>query len=65
MSSEGKVEPLTDAVLLAAAREAAQKALLQHERAGSPVALWQDDRVVWVPASEALAALLEGAPHSK
>ncbi len=35
--------------ILAALRGAVQKALLSHKRAGNPVAIWQDGRVVWVP----------------
>ena len=35
-----------------ALRRAVRLALLQHKRAGNPVAVWRDGRVVWIPASE-------------
>lgn len=38
--------------ILRALREAAQEALLDHKRTGDPVAIWQDGRVVWVPAED-------------
>jgi hypothetical protein len=28
---------------------AVREALLQHKRAGNPVAVWRERRVVWVP----------------
>jgi len=34
--------------ILAALRQAVQEALLSHKRAGNPVAIWKDGRVVWV-----------------
>lgn len=34
--------------ILQALKEAVQEALLQHKRAGNPVAIWKDGRVVWV-----------------
>ena len=38
--------------ILLALRQAVQEALLSHKQAGNPVAIWQDQRVVWVPAEE-------------
>ena len=35
-----------------ALRRAVQGALLSHKQAGNPVAIWQDERVVWVPAED-------------
>ena len=35
-----------------AMRQAVREALWQHKRAGNPVPVWQDGRVVWIPASE-------------
>ena len=32
--------------------KAVQKALLEHKRAGNPIAVWQDGEVVWIPAEE-------------
>jgi hypothetical protein len=31
---------------------AVREALLQHKRAGNPVAVWRDEQVVWVPPEE-------------
>jgi len=31
---------------------AVREALLRHKRAGNPVVVWQDGRVVWIPADE-------------
>jgi len=36
----------------AALARAVRKALLEHKRAGNPIAVWQDDRVVWIPPEE-------------
>ncbi|HKP72443.1 MAG TPA: hypothetical protein VJT82_05865, partial [Pyrinomonadaceae bacterium] len=38
--------------VLAALRRAARSALLEHKRAGNPVASWEDGRVVIIPAEE-------------
>ena len=38
--------------ILDALRQAVREALLNHKRAGNPVAVWQNERVVWVPADE-------------
>jgi hypothetical protein len=38
--------------ILDALRQAVRQALLDHKRAGNPVAVWQDERVVWVPAEQ-------------
>jgi hypothetical protein len=40
-------EPVVDAL-----RRAARSALLEHKRAGNPVASWKDGRVVIIPAEE-------------
>jgi len=37
-----------DAALKAAVREAK----LQHKRAGNPIAVWRDGKVVWIPPEE-------------
>jgi hypothetical protein len=31
---------------------AVRRALLQHKRAGNPIAAWQDGQVVWIPPEE-------------
>lgn len=32
--------------------KAVRAALLEHKRAGNPIAVWQDGRVVWIPPQE-------------
>jgi hypothetical protein len=34
----------------AALAKAVREAVLQHKRAGNPVAVWRDGQVVWIPA---------------
>ena len=36
----------------AALAKAIRQAVLEHKRAGNPIAVWQDGRVVWIPAEE-------------
>ena len=38
--------------ILDALRQAVREALLSHKRAGNPVAVWQNERVVWVSAEQ-------------
>lgn len=38
--------------ILRALRQAVQEALQRHKRAGNPVAVWRDGRVVWIPPEE-------------
>jgi hypothetical protein len=38
--------------LEAALQAAVRDALIQHKRAGNPIAVWENDRVVWIPAEE-------------
>ena len=33
-------------------QQAMHAALLDHKRTGDPIAVWQDGRVVWIPADE-------------
>lgn len=42
-----------------AIKRAVREALLMHGRAGNPVAVWRDDKVVWLEAGEALNELGE------
>jgi len=35
-----------------ALKRAVEKALWQHKKAGNPIAVWRDGRVVWIPPSE-------------
>ena len=41
------VTPLHNAI-----KEAVREAILDHKRAGNPIASWQDGKVVWIPADE-------------
>ena len=41
---------------------AVREALLDHKRAGNPVAIWRDGKVVIVPPDE---IIIEGADHTK
>jgi hypothetical protein len=34
--------------ILEAMRQGIREALLRHKRAGNPVAVWRDERVVWI-----------------
>lgn len=38
--------------ILRALQQAVREALLDHKRAGNPVAVWRDGRVVWIPPEE-------------
>lgn len=33
-------------------RRGVRAAVLEHKRAGNPIATWRDGRVVWIPADE-------------
>jgi hypothetical protein len=33
-------------------RTAVREALLEHKRAGNPVAIWRDGKVVWIPPEQ-------------
>ena len=52
--SERDIEELMsdDALIDNALAEAVREALLQHKRAGNPIAVCEDGRVVWVPPEE-------------
>ena len=46
-------ERLEDRVLiLAEMQRAVHQAVLDHKRAGNPIAVWRDGRVVWIPAEQ-------------
>ncbi|HUY32742.1 MAG TPA: hypothetical protein VMV69_08160 [Pirellulales bacterium] len=58
------------AVIRAAIECGARDALLQHKRAGSPIAVWRDGKVAWIPPEEIevdeSAATDDGAsPHNR
>ena len=38
--------------ILKAMRKAVREAVLDHKRAGNPVAVWHDGNVVWIPPEE-------------
>jgi hypothetical protein len=51
-------ERLADsAVVTAAIGRAVREAVLNHARAGHPIAVWRDGRVVWLEPAEVLASL--------
>jgi hypothetical protein len=35
-----------------ALREAVAQALIRHKRLGTPIVVWRDGKVVWIPAEE-------------
>jgi hypothetical protein len=56
----------------AALRGAMREAVLMHARAGYPVAVWRDNRVVWLQPSDVFAMVAEldqqtngPAPHAQ
>ena len=38
--------------IVAEAQLAVHEALMEHRRAGNPVAVWRDSKVVWIPPEE-------------
>lgn len=49
-------EKLADLELIQNALDrAVREAVLSHARAGNPVAVWRDGKVVWIPPAEILA----------
>jgi hypothetical protein len=38
--------------ILKALQQAVREALLRHKQAGNPVAVWDRDHVVWIPAKD-------------
>jgi hypothetical protein len=42
----------TDDDVLRAIDEAVLDAYAQHKRAGTPIVVWRNDQVVWIPAEE-------------
>lgn len=51
-SSRGPVSVVQGELVVAALRRAVRAALLEHKRAGNPVASWKDGKVVIIPAEE-------------
>jgi hypothetical protein len=45
------------ALIMDAIGRAVREAVLDHARAGRPVATWRDGKVVWIPPEEILARL--------
>jgi hypothetical protein len=43
------------ALIMGAICRAVRQAVLDHARAGRPVATWRDGKVVWIPPEEILA----------
>jgi hypothetical protein len=56
-------EKLADRELIQnALKRAAREAVLSHARAGNPVAVWRDGKVVWIPPEEILAEYSQPTP---
>lgn len=51
-SSRKKINVVQGEPVVAALRRASRNALLDHKRAGNPVATWKDGKVVIIPAEE-------------
>lgn len=51
-SGRRKINVVQGEPVVAALRRAARSALLEHKRAGNPVASWEDGKVVIIPAEE-------------
>ncbi|HKG14799.1 MAG TPA: hypothetical protein VKB12_15840 [Pyrinomonadaceae bacterium] len=51
-SSREPIRAVQGEPVVAALRRAVRSALLEHKRAGNPVASWKDGRVVITPAEE-------------
>jgi hypothetical protein len=47
--------------ILAEMRQAVREALLDHHRAGNPIAVWRDERVVWIQPEDIPAELERAA----
>ena len=41
-----------DDLIAAALARATRDALRQHKAAGNPIAVWRDEKVVWIPADQ-------------
>jgi hypothetical protein len=48
-----------DALITAAINRGVREAVLEHARAGRPVATWRDGKVVWIPPDEILSSFGE------
>ena len=46
-----------DSLVAGALQRAARQAIEEHKKEGRPLAMWRDDKVVWVPAEELEAAI--------
>ena len=51
--SRSPAERLEDsALILAEMQRAVHEAVLDHKRAGNPIAVWRDGLVVWIPPEQ-------------
>jgi hypothetical protein len=50
------------AAVEAAIQKGVREAVLSHARAGCPIAVWRDGRVVWLKPAEVLATFADDAP---
>jgi hypothetical protein len=51
---------IENAAIEQALRLAVRDALIQHKRAGNPICVWRDGKVVWIPAAE---IQIDDEPH--
>jgi hypothetical protein len=54
-----------DALIDAALKRAAREAVLQHARAGNPVATLREEKVVWLQPAEVFALLADSKTQSE
>ena len=50
--------------ILEAMRQAVREALLEHKRAGNPVAVWRNERVEWIQPED-IPADIEDVPEAE
>jgi hypothetical protein len=48
--------------ILDAMKEAVREALVRHQRAGHPIAVWRDGQVVWIQPEDIPSALGQDRP---
>ena len=62
-SGRRKINVVQGGPVVAALRRAARSALLEHKRAGNPVASWEGGKVVIIPAEEIEVEEAPGDPE--
>jgi hypothetical protein len=54
-----KKQPTLHEKAFKALKEAVRGVILEHKRAGRPLAVWRNEKVVWITADEALREMRE------